>query len=50
MAVIESGTFGHPEDKPYADSRITVLVSTAEGNLEMLSDVVELKWETPVTY
>jgi hypothetical protein len=48
MAVIESETFGDPTERAYGDSRLAVVVSTGEGTLEILSDVVESKWESPV--
>eukprot|EP00475_Leptophrys_vorax_P028322 TRINITY_DN4090_c0_g1_i7.p1 TRINITY_DN4090_c0_g1~~TRINITY_DN4090_c0_g1_i7.p1 ORF type:complete len:726 (-),score=190.04 TRINITY_DN4090_c0_g1_i7:1955-4132(-) len=47
MAVIESDTYGDPTEKQYGDARLSVIVSTADGTLEVLSDVVESKWESP---
>jgi hypothetical protein len=48
MAVIESKTFADSESRAFNDSKVSVLISTAEGNLEMLSDIIDSKWETPV--
>ena len=50
MAVIETKTFADSDSRAFNDSKVSVLISTAEGNIEMLSDIIDSKWETPVCF